>query len=96
MRLKLTADARRDLRAYVFHVASENPRAAKREQARILAELSILIDAPVEGPSVRVENWPRPARRWFVHPFRVYYERSKDAVVVLRLYHHAREPIERD
>jgi len=34
-------------------------------------------------------------RSWPVHPVRVYYERSADKVVVLRIYHQSRSPITR-
>ena len=97
MRVKLTAAARNDLRAYFYHIASENPRAADRERKRVLTELIKFAAAPVDGPAVRVESWPRAARCWIVHPFRVYYERVRheDIVVVFRLHHHARRPIER-
>ena len=95
MRLQWTAPARRDLRAYLYHLAVENPRAATREANRILDALEHFATLPTDGVAVRIRGYPDPVRRWLVHPFHLYYERRPRALVLLRLYHHARKPIER-
>jgi hypothetical protein len=49
----------------------------------------------MDGIEVRIEGWPRAVREHYIRPFRVYYERRPGVLYVVRLYHHAREPIER-
>jgi plasmid stabilization system protein ParE len=42
------------------------------------------IDQMTTGESVR---------SWVIPPFRIYYQRRQDALLVLRIYHHSRRPI---
>jgi plasmid stabilization system protein ParE len=95
MSFALMAAARRDLYAYAFHLAADDQRVAKSEMARVFQALEKLSRLPGEGQTVRIKGHARPLQRGYVHPFRVYYERQDGVLVVHRLYHHARRPIER-
>jgi plasmid stabilization system protein ParE len=93
MRIVFSPDARRDLRAAVEYLVRANPRAALRLVERLDRALSLLADGAVEGPLVRLRRGGQ-ARRWSTPPFRLYYRRTDDELVVLRFYHGARRPLE--
>jgi plasmid stabilization system protein ParE len=85
--------ARRDLNAALQYLAHENPDAARRFIDRLDRVLGFLADGDLDGPSVRLQQGGQ-AHRWPVPPFRLYYRRTHDRLVVLRVYHGARRPIE--
>jgi plasmid stabilization system protein ParE len=85
--------ARRALRAYLYHVATDDPAAAIREGTRILDTLDRFATATVDGVAVTIRGSSRPLRRHFIHPFHVYYERRPGGVLAVRLHHRARRPI---
>jgi plasmid stabilization system protein ParE len=92
----LLPKAQKGLRDYLFHVtAVTGARAAILEQIRVESELTKFASAAVDGTAVTIRDWPRQLRRHFIHPFHVYYERHPDVLYVVRLWHHARRPIER-
>jgi plasmid stabilization system protein ParE len=95
MRVTLSAEARRDRDLYLFHLWGHNPAAAAHEARRIAAALRRFAGLPLEGIEVRIEGWPRAVREHYIRPFRVYYERRPGVLYVVRLHHHARDPIER-
>ena len=93
MTIVFSPDARRDLDAAIEYLESENPQAARRLIARLDYLLGRLADGSLHGPSVRVRRVGR-AQRWPVPPFQLYYRRTNDHLIVLRVYHGARRPIE--
>jgi plasmid stabilization system protein ParE len=95
MKVRLMPRAQQDLREHSYYIATGNPEAAEREWDRVLADLERFAALPVEGVFVNIQNVPRRIHRWWMPPFRVYYERIDGELVVHRLYHHARRPIER-
>jgi hypothetical protein len=50
---------------------------------------------PDSGSKARVLNTGEAVRGWPFPPFRVYYERTDDALRIVRVYRQKREPIER-
>jgi plasmid stabilization system protein ParE len=96
MKLRLMPRAQHDLREYSYYIAASNPEAAERESDRILDALEHFVSLPAEGVLVHIRDCPRPVHRGWLPPFRVYYERMPmaDVLVIHRLYHHARRPIE--
>ncbi|WP_394826590.1 type II toxin-antitoxin system RelE/ParE family toxin [Pendulispora albinea] len=98
MKILLSPRAQRDLRAYLFYVAATaDPMVAERERARIHRVLSDYASLPTDGRMIvlQSERGERRVHRWIAHPFHLYYERRGDVFYVVRLYHAARQPLER-
>jgi len=95
-RVEFTPAAGDDLDDLVDFIARRNPTAAGEVRAAIVAAVTALA-APtpsLEGRAVTMQTGA-PCRRWFVHPAVIYYERESGVLRILRVYHHAREPIVR-
>ena len=56
--------------------------------------LEHLADREFEGPASRLRSGA-VVRSWGVPPFRIYYQRHPDELLILRVYHQARRPITR-
>lgn len=94
--VEFTTSARVELEETLEYIAARNPDAAIRLRAAIGATLATLA-APhprVDGPTARL-NTDAPCRKCFVHPVTLYYDRAPGLVLVLHVWHHAREPIAR-
>ena len=92
MKVIYAPQAIEDVEAYVRHVAAHNAEAAMRIAQRIFAVIGQLADGAFEGPEQRLRSG-EPVRSWPVHPLRIYYRRTANALQVLRVYHQARQPI---
>jgi plasmid stabilization system protein ParE len=90
----VTDEAASDLIEAIAYVNRDNPAAAQRLLARYDRAIERLAAGFTEGPEVLLRRRGK-ARRWSVRPYRIYYRREADAVVVLRFYHQSRRPIER-
>ncbi len=92
MKIVFAPEALADLEATVEYIAERNPSAAREVGERVFAIVDQLAVGAFEGPEQvlrtgdRVSSWP-------VRPMRVYYEREADRLVVLRIYHQARQPL---
>lgn len=70
------------------------PPAAERLAESVIALVERLATEPLDGAvhilsdGERVHGWPFP-------PFRIYYQRTPEAFLVVRIYHQRREPITR-
>lgn len=95
-RVSFATTARRDLDAQLDYLAERNPAASLALSDSIDATLAMLAGrAPrLDGPEVLLDTGER-CRRVFVHPVAIYYQRAPGEVLVVRVYHHAREPIAR-
>ena len=66
--------------------------AARKLIDRVMTLVERLAAEPIEGPEhvlrtgERVRGWPSP-------PFRVYYQRAGDTLIVLRVYDQRQRPI---
>lgn len=94
MTIRWSPEALGDLDAALGYLVERNPRAAEKLATGILALIERLAEGGLDGPEhilrdgQRVRGWPHP-------PFRVYYQRTTDELLVLRIYHQRREPITR-
>ena len=92
MSVVYTDEARLDLIAAFDHIAEQSVAAAEAFYARLTSVVDRLDDGAFEGPDEQlttgeiVQSWP-------VYPFRVYYQRRRSVLYVLRVYHQARAPI---
>lgn len=94
MRIVLSPQAQEDLREARAYIARDNPAAAKREVARIKDAIKVLAGGRIDGREVVLESGER-VRLWLVSSYRLYYRRLDNVLQILRVYHHARRPIER-
>lgn len=95
-RVELTDEARADLRDVVGYIAERNPTAAESLRAAIERAVAALASTEprMDGVLVSLRDGS-DARRVFVHPVAIFYEREPGVLRVLRVYHHAREPLTR-
>ena len=94
MKLVLSEDALLDLEAAVSYIADRNPAAARKLGDHVLDVIDQLAAGDYEGVEQELTTGER-VRSWAVPPFRIYYQRRDGALLVLRIYHQAREPIAR-
>lgn len=94
MTIRYTTEAHRDLLDAFERVAVANPAAARELADRMFALLEQLAHGNFEGPEIRLSSG-EVLRSWPVPPYRVYYERETDGILVVRIYHQARRPITR-
>ena len=87
-------EALADLEVAVDYLAERSLPAAERLATGIVALVERLALEPLEGAEHLLGNGER-VRGWLFPPFRVYYQRRPDALVVVRVYHQRREPIAR-
>ncbi len=95
-RIDLAEDAREDLTALLSYLTERNPLAASRFFARLNDTLALLAghQPRLDGAPVTMPDG-HPCRRMPVHPAAIVYDLSPGVLTVLRVYHHAREPITR-
>ena len=91
MKLLFTRRATGDIEAIAAYVRRENPAAAQRVRATILASLNVLVEFPRLGrlqANTTVRKYVTPK-----YPYLVYYEidEQRDALVALTVRHPARE-----
>lgn len=92
MKVRFYARARADLRATAGYIAQRNPKSAAEFGDRVLAIIERLAGGEFDGPEEHLRSG-KLVRSWPVPPVRIYYQRRDEALVVLRIYHHARRPI---
>jgi plasmid stabilization system protein ParE len=85
--------ARRDAEDAYDYIAHDNPSAGDRWLGQIGRTIRLLETGDLKGPTVRLRGGGQ-AQRWSVPPFRLYYRRTRNRLVILRIYHQARRPIE--
>jgi plasmid stabilization system protein ParE len=87
-------EAADDLDGAVEYLAQDSPAAAAKLGHGILALVDRLAAEPLDGPKHTLKNG-QTVRGWPFPPFRVYYQRTDDALLIVRVYHQKREPIAR-
>jgi plasmid stabilization system protein ParE len=94
LKVTYTEEAVADIVDAITYLSERNPTATAKLDAEITRCIERLAVREFEGPvSLRSGTI---VRRWAVPPFRIYYQRHGDALlVVLRAYHRARRPITR-
>jgi plasmid stabilization system protein ParE len=90
--IRYARSARLDLVAILEFLMERDPGAAERTAERIEATIANLADGLFDGPEQRLLTGEL-LRSWAVPPFRVYYDREGDDLVVVRIFHQSRQPI---
>jgi plasmid stabilization system protein ParE len=89
-----TSEAIADILDALAWLKERNPAAAQRLAARIAANIERLAGRELDGPVSRLRSGAE-VRSWAVPPFRIYYQRHPDELLIVRVYHQARRPIAR-
>ena len=76
------------------YISRDSVDAADRMFDRLYTAFHRLANGELQGPMVRLRDG-RTAQRWPVSPYRIYYRRAVGQILILRVYHGARRPIER-
>ena len=95
-RVAFVDDAVTDLEDLAEDIDARNPFAAIRVRDAIRAGVALLAEsAPRLDTRVVTLRSGVVCRCHYVHPAVIYYRREPGVLTVLRIYHHAREPIAR-
>jgi plasmid stabilization system protein ParE len=92
LKVVLTADAEQDLEAAVSHLLERNPQAAAVLIEKVFDVAQRLAEGMFDGPW-QVLSDGRPVQSWPVSPYRLFYQRSKHALTIMRVYHQSRRPL---
>jgi plasmid stabilization system protein ParE len=94
LKVSYTQEAVADFVEAITYLHERNPAAA----ASLDAEIAQCIERPAaqefDGPVSRLRSGVL-VRSWAVAPFRIYYQRHPDDLLIVRVYHQARRPITR-
>lgn len=92
MKVTYTEEAVADIVEAIAYLNERNPAAAAKLDADIARSIDRLADREFEGPVSRLRSGT-VVRSWGVPPFRIYYQRHPDELLILRVYHQKRRPI---
>jgi plasmid stabilization system protein ParE len=87
-------EALADVEAALDYLGERSPPAAERLAIGIVSLIESLATEPLEGPEHVLQNGDR-VRGWPYPPFRIYYQRTAEGLLVVRVYHQRRAPIAR-
>jgi plasmid stabilization system protein ParE len=94
LKVTYTEEAIADIVDAITYLNERNPTAAANLDADIARCIERLAEREFEGPVSRLRSGT-VVRSWGVPPFRIYYQRHTDELVIVRVYHQARRPITR-
>jgi len=94
LKVTYTEEAIADIVEAIAYLNERNPAAAAKLDADIAGYVERLADRDFEGPVSRLRSGSI-VRSWGVPPFRIYYQRHPDELLILRVYHQKRQPITR-
>lgn len=94
MKVTYTEEAVADIVEAITYLNDRNPTAAAKLDADIARCIERVAEREFEGPVSRLRSGA-VVRSWGVPPFRIYYQRHTDELVILRVYHQTRQPITR-
>ena len=94
MKVTYTEEAVADIVQAITYLNERNPTAAAKLDADIARCIERLYDREFEGPVSRLRSGA-VVRSWSVPPFRLYYQRHSDELLIVRVYHQKRRPIAR-
>ena len=92
MKIRYTDEAHQDLLDAFEHGMHGDPAATGRLADRLFRIIERLAAGEFEGPEA-ILTTGEIVRSWPVRPFRIYYERTGNELLVVRVYHQARPPI---
>ena len=94
MNATYTEEAVADIVEAITYLNERNPTAAANLDAEIAQCVERLAAQEFDGPVSRLRSGAL-VRSWAVAPFRIYYQRNPDELLIIRVYHQARRPITR-
>ena len=94
MKVTYTEEAIADIVEAITYLHERNPTAATNLDEEITHCVERLAAREFDGPVSRLRSGA-VVRSWSVPPFRVYYQRHPDQILILRVYHQRRRPITR-
>ena len=94
MKVTYTEEAVADIVDAIVYLNERNPTAAAKLDADVARCTDRLADQEFDGPVSRLRSGA-VVRSWGVPPFRIYYQRQPDELLILRVYHQKRRPITR-
>ena len=94
MKVTYTEEAIADLVEAITYLNERNPSAAASLDAEIAQCIERLSAREFDGPVSRLRSGV-VVRSWAVSPFRIYYQRHPDELLIVRVYHQTRRPITR-
>jgi len=94
MKIVIAPQARDDLKQAYNYIRRDNAQAADQELARISEIIGLLASGAMKGKEVLLKNGKR-VNTWSVPPHRLYYRITEQRFEIVRVYHQARQPIER-
>jgi plasmid stabilization system protein ParE len=94
LKVTYTEDAIADIVDAISYLNERNPTAAANLDAEIAQCIDRLVAQEFDGPVSRLRSGTL-VRSWAVPPFRIYYQRQSDELLVVRVYHQTRRPITR-
>jgi plasmid stabilization system protein ParE len=94
LKVTYTEEAVADIVQAITYLNERNPTAAANLDADIARCIERLADREFEGPVSRLRSGA-VVRSWGVPPFRIYYQRHPDELLIIRVYHQKRRPIVR-
>jgi plasmid stabilization system protein ParE len=94
LKVTYTEEAVADIVQAITYLNDRNPAAAAKLDADIARCIERLANRQFEGPISRLRSGA-VVRSWGVPPFRIYYQRQPDELLILRVYHQKRRPITR-
>lgn len=94
MKVTYTEEAVADIVDAIAYLNERSPTAAANLDAEIERCIERLADHEFDGPAARLRSGAR-VRSWAVPPFRIYYKRHPDELLIVRVYHQKRRPIAR-
>ena len=92
MKVTYTEEAIADIVDAIKYLNERNPTAAAKLDAEITRCIERLAEREFDGPVSRLRSGAL-VRSCGVPPFRIYYQRHPDELVILRVYHQSRRPI---
>ncbi len=92
MKVAYTEEAIADIVGAISYLNQRNPMAAANLDAEIAQCIKRLAAREFEGPVSRLRSGAL-VRSWAVPPFRIYYQRDSDELLIVRVYHQTRRPI---
>ena len=94
MKVTYTEEAVADIVEAITYLNERNPTAAANLDAEIAQCIERLTAHEFDGPVSRLHSGAH-VRSWAVPPFRIYYQRHSEELLVVRIYHQARKAITR-
>lgn len=92
MKVTYTDEAIADILDALAYLNERSPTAAANLDAEIADCIERLAGREFDGPVSRLRSGA-VVSSWAVPPFRVYYQRHPDELLIVRIYHQARRPI---